>query len=48
VLLISGGVQLGIQAKGDRLRHWFEALKFPDRNHERWHPLSADMLPEIS
>ncbi|ELT93620.1 Rabphilin [Capitella teleta] len=43
-----GGVQLGNQAKGDRLRHWNEVLKIPDRNHEHWHPLSADGLPEVS
>ena len=46
-LYFSGGVQLGISAKGDRLKHWFEALKTPNRWHQRWHVLSADMLPEV-
>ncbi|XP_064612197.1 rabphilin-3A-like isoform X2 [Liolophura sinensis] len=41
-----GGVQLGINAKGDRLKHWFETLKNPDRKFERWHMLSAELTPE--
>ncbi|XP_070571491.1 double C2-like domain-containing protein beta isoform X9 [Ptychodera flava] len=39
-----GGVQLGIQAKGDRLKHWFETLKNPDKRFERWHTLSDEMF----
>lgn len=45
--VFAGGVQLGISAKGDRLRHWFEALKTPDRRHDRWHALSADLQPDV-
>ncbi|XP_074640425.1 rabphilin-3A-like [Tubulanus polymorphus] len=39
-----GGLQLGVQAKGDRLKHWFDCLKNPDRRYDRWHALSAEML----
>jgi hypothetical protein len=42
-----GGVQLGINAKGDRLKHWFDTLKKPNQKHERWHALSAEVLPEV-
>ncbi|XP_013406961.1 double C2-like domain-containing protein beta isoform X2 [Lingula anatina] len=41
-----GGVQLGITAKGTRLKHWFETLKYPDKKHEYWHILSADVVPD--
>lgn len=42
-----GGVQLGINSKGDRLKHWFECLKGPDQKHEHWHVLSAELIPEV-
>lgn len=42
-----GGVQLGINAKGERLKHWFETLKTPDREFRRWHILSAELTPEV-
>ncbi|CAL1567981.1 unnamed protein product [Knipowitschia caucasica] len=37
-----GGCQLGIQAKGDCLKHWYECLKNKDKKIERWHVLSND------
>ncbi|XP_041349378.1 double C2-like domain-containing protein beta isoform X1 [Gigantopelta aegis] len=42
-----GGVQMGINAKGDRLKHWFETLKNPNREYRRWHILSAELSPEV-
>lgn len=44
ILLPSGGVQLGINAKGERLRHWFETLKNIDKRFERWHTLSEELF----
>ncbi|XP_035690776.1 rabphilin-3A-like isoform X2 [Branchiostoma floridae] len=40
-----GAVQLGIQSKGERLKHWFDCLKYPDRRHERWHVLIEEFDP---
>ncbi|KAJ0057536.1 hypothetical protein NL108_009289 [Boleophthalmus pectinirostris] len=37
-----GGCQLGIQAKGECLKHWYECLKNKDKKIERWHVLSND------
>ncbi|XP_043924355.1 rabphilin-3A isoform X2 [Protopterus annectens] len=34
-----GGCQLGINAKGERLKHWYECLKNKDKKIERWHTL---------
>ncbi|XP_018604004.2 rabphilin-3A isoform X2 [Scleropages formosus] len=34
-----GGCQLGITAKGERLKHWYECLKNKDQKIERWHAL---------
>ncbi|XP_059214359.1 rabphilin-3A [Centropristis striata] len=34
-----GGCQLGIQAKGECLKHWYECLKNKDKKIERWHVL---------
>uniref|UniRef100_A0A8C4THS2 Rabphilin-3A n=1 Tax=Erpetoichthys calabaricus TaxID=27687 RepID=A0A8C4THS2_ERPCA len=34
-----GGCQLGISAKGERLKHWYECLKNKDKKIERWHAL---------
>ncbi|XP_065324465.1 rabphilin-3A-like isoform X1 [Gordionus sp. m RMFG-2023] len=41
-----GGIQLGINAKGERLKHWFEALKNPEVKVEKWHSLSHELLPD--
>ncbi|KAF4527374.1 hypothetical protein B566_EDAN017230 [Ephemera danica] len=41
-----GGLELGFCSKGDRLKHWLDALKFPDRRHERWHSLTAHHVVE--
>ncbi|XP_045923785.1 rabphilin-3A isoform X3 [Micropterus dolomieu] len=35
-----GGCQLGIQAKGECLKHWYECLKNKDKKIERWHVLN--------
>lgn len=37
-----GGCQLGIQAKGECLKHWYECLKNKDKKIERWHLLLND------
>ncbi|XP_068609465.1 rabphilin-3A [Brachionichthys hirsutus] len=37
-----GGCQLGIQAKGECLKHWYECLKNKDEKIERWHVLLND------
>ncbi|XP_072310411.1 rabphilin-3A isoform X2 [Eucyclogobius newberryi] len=37
-----GGCQLGIQAKGDCLKHWYECLKNKDKKIEHWHVLSNE------
>ncbi|XP_049460422.1 rabphilin-3A [Epinephelus fuscoguttatus] len=37
-----GGCQLGIQAKGECLKHWYECLKNKDKKIERWHVLLHD------
>ncbi|XP_071945819.1 rabphilin-3A-like isoform X3 [Antedon mediterranea] len=42
-----GGVQLGIHARGPRLKHWFETLKNSDKRFERWHVLSREDFGEI-
>lgn len=34
-----GGCVLGITAKGERLKHWYECLKNKDKKIERWHNL---------
>ncbi|CAM4718143.1 unnamed protein product [Leuciscus chuanchicus] len=35
-----GGVELGINAKGDRLKQWFECLKYKGKKVEYWHTLT--------
>jgi hypothetical protein len=30
---------LGITAKGEQLKHWYECLKNKDKKIERWHTL---------
>ncbi|XP_012586344.1 PREDICTED: rabphilin-3A [Condylura cristata] len=37
-----GGCQLGISAKGERLKHWYECLKNKDQRVERWHQLQDE------
>ncbi|XP_019506037.1 PREDICTED: double C2-like domain-containing protein beta isoform X4 [Hipposideros armiger] len=38
-----GGVVLGINAKGERLKHWFDCLKNKDKRIERWHTLTNEL-----
>ncbi|NXA35347.1 DOC2B protein, partial [Eudromia elegans] len=38
----AGGVVLGINAKGERLKHWFDCLKNKDKKIERWHTLTNE------
>ncbi|XP_054525653.1 double C2-like domain-containing protein beta [Pan troglodytes] len=38
-----GGVVLGIHAKGERLKHWFDCLKNKDKRIERWHMLTSEL-----
>ncbi|XP_062855600.1 double C2-like domains, delta [Trichomycterus rosablanca] len=40
-----GGVELGINAKGERLRHWFECLKHKGKKVEYWHTLTQQGAP---
>ncbi|MEQ2244870.1 hypothetical protein ILYODFUR_021594 [Ilyodon furcidens] len=37
------GVSLGINANGERLRHWFDCLKNKDKKIERWHTLTNEL-----
>lgn len=39
----AGGVVLGINAKGERLKHWFDCLKNKDKRIERWHTLTSEL-----
>lgn len=41
-----GGLQIGMNSKGERLRHWMETLKTPDRRIDRWHYLGEDILSD--
>ncbi|CAL4084427.1 unnamed protein product, partial [Meganyctiphanes norvegica] len=34
-----GGLQLSQDSRGTELRHWYDALQYPDRRHDRWHIL---------
>nr|BAA12714.1 Doc2beta [Mus musculus] len=38
-----GGVVLGINAKGERLKHWFDCLNNKDKRIERWHTLTNEL-----
>ncbi|XP_055204243.2 double C2-like domain-containing protein beta isoform X2 [Gorilla gorilla gorilla] len=38
-----GGVVLGIHAKGERLKHWFDCLKNKDKRIEPWHTLTSEL-----
>ncbi|XP_064190943.1 double C2-like domains, gamma isoform X1 [Anguilla rostrata] len=40
-----GGVELGINAKGDRLKQWFECLKHAGKKVEYWHTLTQQCAP---
>ena len=35
---------LGLNAKGERLRHWANLIKHPNKVHTKTHPLSANFL----
>ncbi|XP_072288911.1 rabphilin-3A-like [Eucyclogobius newberryi] len=37
-----GGCRLGITAKGEQLKHWYECLKNKDKKIERWHTLLSE------
>eukprot|EP00064_Thunnus_orientalis_P000335 superscaffoldBa00000017_g335 len=41
-----GGVSLGINANGERLKHWFDCLKNKDKKIERWHTCKFFSLTE--
>ena len=43
---LAGGVELGTNTKGERLKHWYCALKQPNKSHKKWHPLSLDVTPK--
>uniref|UniRef100_A0A9J8A2M6 Double C2-like domains, beta n=1 Tax=Cyprinus carpio carpio TaxID=630221 RepID=A0A9J8A2M6_CYPCA len=38
-----GGLSLGINANGERLKHWFDCLKNKDKKIERWHTLTNEL-----
>uniref|UniRef100_A0A3Q2QDY9 Double C2-like domains, gamma n=2 Tax=Fundulus heteroclitus TaxID=8078 RepID=A0A3Q2QDY9_FUNHE len=40
-----GGVELGINATGQKLRHWFECLKNKGKKVEYWHTLTQQGAP---
>ncbi|XP_029158179.1 rabphilin-3A isoform X2 [Nylanderia fulva] len=40
-----GGLMLGCGSKGARLRHWVDAIKFPDHHHFSWHNLAEMEVP---
>uniref|UniRef100_A0A3P9LJQ4 Double C2-like domains, delta n=2 Tax=Oryzias TaxID=8089 RepID=A0A3P9LJQ4_ORYLA len=40
-----GGVELGINASGQRLKHWFECLKNKGKKVEYWHTLTQQGAP---
>ncbi|KAM9148961.1 double C2-like domain-containing protein alpha [Pangshura tecta] len=42
-----GGTTLGLDSKGERLRHWLGCLQTPDQRWEQWHTLTNE-LPESS
>ncbi|XP_012270565.1 rabphilin-3A isoform X2 [Orussus abietinus] len=41
-----GGLVLSCNSKGARLRHWIDAIKFPDHRHQAWHNLTEAVVPE--
>ncbi|XP_047344321.1 rabphilin-1-like isoform X1 [Vespa velutina] len=40
-----GGLVLGCNSKGARLRHWVDVIKFPDYQHPAWHNLTEVLMP---
>ncbi|XP_043943869.1 double C2-like domain-containing protein alpha isoform X2 [Protopterus annectens] len=38
-----GGVTLGMNAKGECLKHWFECIKNKDKKVEHWHTLTNEL-----
>ncbi|XP_020711675.2 rabphilin-3A isoform X2 [Athalia rosae] len=40
-----GGLLLSCSSKGERLRQWIDAIKFPDHHHQAWHNLQEDPIP---
>ncbi|GAV03979.1 hypothetical protein RvY_14332-2 [Ramazzottius varieornatus] len=43
-----GGVQLGINSKGEKLKHWYEMLRNPDTKYEKWHGLVNEEFHDSS
>lgn len=43
--LSAGGVELGINASGQRLKHWFDCLKNKGKKVEYWHTLTQQGAP---
>lgn len=43
--MFAGGVELGINASGQRLKHWFECLKNKGKKVEYWHTLTQQGAP---
>nr|XP_012153756.1 PREDICTED: rabphilin-1-like isoform X3 [Megachile rotundata] len=43
-----GGLELSCNSKGARLRHWIDAIKFPDHRHQAWHNLTDAILPVLA
>ncbi|XP_031835130.1 rabphilin-3A [Nomia melanderi] len=42
-----GGLELSCNSKGARLRHWIDAIKFPDHQHRVWHNLTDTIFPTV-
>ena len=42
--LSPGGLILGLNVKGERLRHWASLIKHPNKVHMKTHTLSANFL----
>lgn len=40
-----GGLELNCKSTGARLRHWIDAMKFPDHRHRAWHNLIDATFP---
>ena len=44
VFFVSGGIILGMNAKGNRLQHWSDMIKSPGQAHAKIHYLSANYI----
>ncbi len=44
VVVFSGGIILGISAKGNCLQHWSDMIKSPGQAHAKIHYLSANYI----